>query len=250
MSLCKDCFRGARHEGTAEGELTTVDGVRVYIAKPPGDYPKDKAIRFLSDVFGLQLINNKLLADDLARNGFYTVIPDFLNGDAISDEMLDEYGKFDIPKWLLDHTAGHTRPPLNKVIAWLKEQGFREFGAVGFCFGARYVFHLAFEDAIKVAVVSHPSLIKVPDDLERYRKEAKAPLLINSCTIDVQFPLEAQEQADRILGEGKYEPGYKREYFKGCTHGFAVRGDMSDPKVKAGKEGSFKATVEWFSKYL
>lgn len=42
------------------GELATVDGVRVYIAKPPGDYPKDKAILFLSDVFGLQLINNKV----------------------------------------------------------------------------------------------------------------------------------------------------------------------------------------------
>lgn len=29
-----------------------------------------------------------------------------------------------------------------------------------------------------------------------------------------------------------------------------MRGDLSDPKVKAGKEGSFKATVDWFSRYL
>lgn len=31
---------------------------------------------------------------------------------------------------------------------------------------ARYVFNLAFENGIKVSVVSHPSLLKVPEDLE------------------------------------------------------------------------------------
>ena len=47
--------------------------------------------------------------------------------------------------------------------------------------------------------------------------------------------------------------GYKREHFEGCSHGFAVRGDMSDPKVKAGKEGTegaFKAAVEWIREHV
>lgn len=48
----------------------------------------------------------------------------------------------------------------------------------------------------------------------------------------------------------KFAPGYKREYFAGCTHGFAVRGDLSIPAVKAGKEGAFKSSVEWFMKYM
>lgn len=87
-----------------------------------------------------------------------------------------------------------------------------------------------------------------PKSLQKYASDPKAPLLINSCTVDEQFPHESQALADEILG--KFAPGYKREYFEGCTHGFAVRGDMSDPKVKAGKEGSFKATVEWFQKYF
>jgi len=80
---------------------------------------------------------------------------------------------------------------------------------------------------------------------QKYATVAKAPLLINSCTVDTQFPLEAQAKADEIFGNGRFVPGYKREYFEGCTHGFAVRGDSSDPKVKAGKEGAFKAAVEW-----
>jgi hypothetical protein len=62
------------------------------------------------------------------------------------------------------------------------------------------------------------------------------------------FPLDVQAEADKIF-EG-FAPGYKREYFEGCTHGFAVRGDLSDPKVKAGKEGAFEATVKWFQAHL
>ena len=74
--------------------------------------------------------------------------------------------------------------------------------------------------------------------------------MINSCSEDPLFPIEASLKADEILGGGKFAPGYKREYFDGCTHGFAVRGDLSDPIVKAGKEGAFKATVEWIKKYI
>ncbi|XP_006459821.1 hypothetical protein AGABI2DRAFT_191660 [Agaricus bisporus var. bisporus H97] len=249
MSLCKDCVRGVSHEGTPGGQNTVVNGVAVYIAKPTVDYPKDKAVLFLPDVFGKELVNAQLLADDFARNGFYCVIPDLFNGDALPPNAMNEPG-FDIMKWFPNHGPEQTRPTLNKVMAGLQEQGVKEFAAVGYCFGGRYVFDLAFENLIKVAAVCHPSLLKIPADLETYLNKSKVPLLINSCTVDSQFPIPAQEKADQILGNGKFEPGYKREYFDGCTHGFAVRGDLSDPKVKAGKEGAFKATVEWFFKYI
>lgn len=72
--------------------------------------------------------------------------------------------------------------------------------------------------------------------------------MINSCEEDAQFPKEIHTAVDEIFA--KFEPGYKREYFEGCKHGFAVRGDMSDPKVKAGKEGAFASSVKWFKKYL
>ncbi|KAJ7124351.1 hypothetical protein C8R44DRAFT_734851 [Mycena epipterygia] len=65
------------------------------------------------------------------------------------------------------------------------------------------------------------SLIQVPADLEKYVATAKAPLLINSCEVDPQFPTEKQAAADKIFAG--FAPGYKRLYFEGCTHGFAVR---------------------------
>lgn len=60
--------------------------------------------------------------------------------------------------------------------------------------------------------------------LQRYRDEAKVPLLINSCEVDAQFPPDLQAKADEIL-KG-FAPGYERVYFAGCKHGFAVRGDI------------------------
>ncbi|KAH0836456.1 alpha/beta-hydrolase [Lanmaoa asiatica] len=185
-----------------------------YVATPTIDYPKDKAILFLPDVFGIELINSQfqdvdcnesqLLADDFARNGFQVYVVDYLNGDAFPLDM------FNVATPLISHSTRSSRSP----------------------------------------AVAHPSLLKVPEDLHRY-KETGIPLLINSCETDQMFPIEAQAQADVIIGGGsKTSELYQREHFAGCVHGFAVRGDLSIPEVKAGKERAFKVTVEFFLKHL
>ncbi|CAK5268067.1 unnamed protein product, partial [Mycena citricolor] len=192
----------------------------------------DKAILFLTDVFGLPLVNNKLLADDFARNGFKTYVPDLFAGDSVNPDAMTT-GTFNREEWSPNHTQEKTRPIIDKLMTALEAQGVTRFAAVGYCFGGRYVFDLAFDHKIAAAAVAHPSRLQTPADLEKYAATATAPLLINSCTVDKQFPVEAAIQADEIL-KG-FAPGYKREHFEGCTHGFAVRGDMSIPAVKAGK---------------
>ncbi|EPQ56648.1 dienelactone hydrolase endo-1,3,1,4-beta-D-glucanase [Gloeophyllum trabeum ATCC 11539] len=248
MSHCDDCFKAVRHEGTPEGKIETIGGVECYVATPSGECPKNKVLLFLSDVFGLALVNNKLLADDFARNGIKTIIPDYFGGDPRIPDA-DER-TFSREEWLSRHGPEQTRPYLDKVIAALKEQGVTDFGAAGYCFGAPYCFQLAYEGIAKAVMVAHPSRLQIPSDLEKYLELSRAPLLINSCEIDPMFPPETQAKADEILGGGKFKPGYERLYWEGCTHGFAVRGDMSNPKVKAGKEGAFKSSVEFFKKYL
>jgi len=250
MSLCDDCIKGVTHEGTPTGKWEKIGGVDSYVATPTGDYPKNKVILYLADAFGAQHLNTQLLADDFAANGLKTIALDYLHGDPVSLEAFKPGSTFKIADWLEKHTQEKTRPTVDKVVEALKSEGVTDFAATGYCFGGRYTFDLAFENVIKVVVVSHPSLLKIPEDLEEYAAKSKAPLLINSCTVDQQFPLEASAKADEIFGGGKFAPGYKREYFEGCNHGFAVRGDLSDTKVKAGKEGSFKASVEWIKKYI
>ncbi|KZW03102.1 alpha/beta-hydrolase [Exidia glandulosa HHB12029] len=250
MSFCKDCVVAVTHEGTPTGKIEQIGGVDTYVALPEGDYPKDKAVLFLTDVFGIKFPNNQLLADDFARNGFAVYMPDYLHDDPITDSMFGDPNWNIGRDWFPTHTAEQTRPLLDKVIAGLRERGITTFGATGYCFGGRYSVDLAFENAVKAIVISHPSLLQVPADFEKLLATSSVPLLINSCETDEMFPLEAQAKTDELLGSGKYKAGYERTYWPGCTHGFAVRGDMSVPEIKAGKEGAFKAAVEWFIKYL
>lgn len=248
---CDACFQGVRHEGEPEGKYETIGNVACYVSTPKGDYPKDKVILFLTDVFGIQLINNRLLTDDFANNGFKTVCIDLFGGEPIPENAIaGGMPEFDKEGWMKKNDPAANLHLAEKVIAALKTEGVTKFGTTGYCYGARHVFDLAFAGLTDVSVVAHPSRIVVPTDLQRYFDEAKGPLLINSCTVDRVFPDEAQIKADEILGGGNFAPGYKRAHWEGCTHGFAVRGDMRDPKVKTGKEGAFKESVEWFKKYL
>ena len=96
-------------------------------------------------------------------------------------------------------------------------------------------------------MVSHPALLS-PDDLKQYASDTEAPLLLNTCEHDEMFGAAMQASADEALNS--FAPGYKRDYFAGATHGFASRGDLSDPVVKAAKEAAFENAVEWLVKYL
>ncbi|KAH7908401.1 hypothetical protein BJ138DRAFT_1157690 [Hygrophoropsis aurantiaca] len=59
-----------------------------------------------------------------------------------------------------------------------------------------------------------------------------------------------QAKVDEIFEHGNFVPGYEREFQEGYTHGFAVRGKLSDRKVKAGQEDSVSKSVKFFKKHL
>ena len=51
---------GVRWEGTPTGKIEKINGVDAYIATPEQDYPKDKVLLFLTDIFGMQLVNSQV----------------------------------------------------------------------------------------------------------------------------------------------------------------------------------------------
>ncbi|KAH8996432.1 hypothetical protein EDB86DRAFT_2829106 [Lactarius hatsudake] len=158
-----------------------------------------------------------------------------------------EGSNFDLFKWLPTHTAKHTGKRVRTVIEELKSKGITVFGATGYCYGARLVFDLAFENIIRVAVITHPSLLTT-EDLDIYVEKSKAPLLLNSCEHDELFPPALALTTDEKFSN--FEPGYKRTYWEGVHHGFATRGDLKNPVVTAAKKGAFKVIVEWFINHM
>lgn len=68
LSAC--CVSGNIHSGTPKGQVIQFGGVNAYVAKPK-DGSKKKTVIFLTDIFGFELPNVRLLADEYAENGFY-----------------------------------------------------------------------------------------------------------------------------------------------------------------------------------
>ncbi|KAG1738864.1 uncharacterized protein EDB91DRAFT_1054374, partial [Suillus paluster] len=184
-----------------------------------------------------------LLADDFAKNGFKVILIEYYNSDSLPPDALNDK-TLNFRGWLATHGAEVTCLPLDKVIAALTEEGITRFEATSYCFGGRYTFDLVFDKVIQWAVVAHPHSWKSP------KTSSKAPLLINACENDRLFPAESQAKTGEIFSDGNFAPGYRLEYFPDCTHGFAVSGDVTDLLVKAGKEGSCRASVGFFLTYL
>ena len=86
---------GVRHEGEPEGKSRTmckqdlsskltwydtgvmqkIAGIDCYVSIPKGEYPKDKIVLFLTDVFGIPLINNRVRPLDCFPASVLTYFP-------------------------------------------------------------------------------------------------------------------------------------------------------------------------------
>jgi dienelactone hydrolase len=92
--------------------------------------------------------------------GYYTVILDLFNGDAIS---LNRPESFDFMGWMAKGSDGknpHTVEHIDKITAsgieFLKSKGYKKIGAVGYCFGAKYVARFMAGKGIDVGYCAHP----------------------------------------------------------------------------------------------
>ncbi|KAH8926600.1 alpha/beta-hydrolase [Atractiella rhizophila] len=245
MSLCKACISGVRHEGEATGTLENINGIECYVGRPTVEYPKNKVLLFLTDISSLGLLNNKLLVDDFAKNGFYTVLPDLFDGEYCPPNALNNK-EFDLWGWFSRHGFDVSKPKVLKVVDGLKAQGFEIYGAVGYCYGGKLVSALAQDGIIKAGVMNHPSMLEFPTEMEKL-KAAGIPILYNTCETDDMMGPEKQKIADEVFGDAEF---YKRNYYAGASHGFSNRGDITNPAVKFAKEDAFQQGVEWLIRWL
>lgn len=79
---CPDCFKGSeRIDSTPTGKVTTLYGLPTYIAEPSEGRSAKGIVVIIPDAFGWEFVNNRLMVDEYARTGDFTVfLPDFMNG--------------------------------------------------------------------------------------------------------------------------------------------------------------------------
>jgi dienelactone hydrolase len=258
-----------------------VHGLNTYVI---GNRTNPKGIIVLySDVFGLDLPNNKLIADSYTKSGEWLVyMPDFFKGNPMSLKFADVAIPVDASKQsslskysgllatapsLIGFMAKHREGPTNKTCMDFLEALRRatprdqKIGMVGFCWGGKYALRAAQEkNMIKIgeekiplvdAVVAlHPSNLALPADAENL-------IVPTSCgwgTEDTMTKIELKGQIEEITAAaqkaGKVVPEMEHKVYKGGRHGFAVRGNPEDPLERACLEDSVTQVLNWFSRWL
>jgi dienelactone hydrolase len=129
----------------------------MYVSYPPGRNTSDKALLFVSDIFGVPLLQNKLLADSLAANDYLVVMPDLFEGDAISVE--EQEAGLNLTEWRALHPTPKIDSIINATIGYLRgELEVERIGGLGFCFGGKYVPRfLTASGGIDIGFIAHPS---------------------------------------------------------------------------------------------
>jgi len=209
---CPDCFKGGVHHdhGTATGKEETLYGKNCYIASPPASSTSKSAILLLTDAFGLDLINNKLLADKYAaQTGFKVVVPDIIPGGPAPVSLMNTMHEVMAPVAWLDiwgqlyrisavFTAITTMVPFMyraapasaypHVLTFARAMradlpAGAKMGVAGFCWGGFGSTKLCTETAVEggserlidAQYCGHPSGLKVPDMILDAVSKLKVP---------------------------------------------------------------------------
>ncbi|KAM0815882.1 putative Dienelactone hydrolase domain-containing protein [Seiridium cardinale] len=219
-----------------------------YLAMPPSEAKlKDAFVLFIPDILGLYN-NAKLLADQFAARGYRCLIIDVTNGDPVPLNFTS--GSFDLAKWLEQgtdgknpHTKEHIDPIVSAAVQYIKEEfAPKKIGAVGYCFGAKYVVrHITSE--IDAGFIAHPSFVD-EDELAAIRK----PLSIAASETDSIFTVEQRHKSEQILAETGVP--YQMNLYSGVSHGFAVRCDLSQKTQRYAKEQALLQAISWFDHHF
>ncbi|KAJ3287157.1 hypothetical protein HK104_008729 [Borealophlyctis nickersoniae] len=228
------CCTGTKDTGTPKGTLERVGTLECYIARPPHDTatapPPTKAIIFCTDLFGHSWINNQLTADKLAKGGYLVVVPDLFNGDPY------------------DHSPTTQLPLLTNLITTLKTtHTISKFAATGYCYGAKPAMMLAAHQPTLINAVGiyHPSFMSTADF-----EGCKVPIYVGHAGNDHTFSRAQRIKAEKTLKENKQVTAYEVVDYEGMEHGFAVRGDLKDPKVREARERVTSETQRFFDLHL
>ncbi|KAK7937264.1 Protein AIM2 [Apiospora aurea] len=189
---------------------------------------QDTAVLFLTDIYGLASPEDLRLADSFGRAGYFTVAPDLFNG---SPSPLDMNAPgFNQTQFLAAHGPNVTDPIVAKGIRYLREvRGYPRVAVTGYCFGG----------GRRRRVRGAPGHVDGRGDRGHH-----AARLGRAGPARRAEPPALRQELENIF-DNLTSP-WQIDLYSGARHGFAVRGNLSDPQMRFAKETAFIQAVRWF----
>ncbi|HVZ23878.1 MAG TPA: dienelactone hydrolase family protein [Vicinamibacterales bacterium] len=209
-------------------------------------YPerKDKApvVIVIHEIFGLSDWVRGV-ADQLAKEGFVAIAPDFLSGKGPNGGGSQELGEQQSTKVISSVTRDDTNRMLDAVRAYAQTipSATGKVATIGFCWGGGTSFGYALHQPALDAAVSYYG--PMPQDPAPYAN-AKAPILGlyggNDNRVDSGIPFAKEQFA-------KLHVSYDPHVFDGAGHGFLRQqaGNENAPKNMEATEQAWPLTLEF-----
>lgn len=279
--LAHNTLQGSIHAGLPQGKEELIHGLNTYVI---GNRTNPKAIIVVySDIFGLPLPNNKLIADAYAKSGEYLVyLPDFFKGDPVPLKVADILIPVDATKlctltkytgllasapsfvaWFVRHKAGPTDKLCMDFLESLRRTTpkSQKIGMVGMCWGGRYAIRAAQESKmididdtrtplIDAAVALHPSNLVLPEDVELPCVPVSIGWGVQDTGVSYKLKGQIEDIHAKASDAGKKLPDVQHKSYTPGRHGFSVRGNLDDPQEKKALEDSLDQVLDWFKTWL
>ncbi|EAU82569.1 hypothetical protein CC1G_12149 [Coprinopsis cinerea okayama7 len=160
-SIDRQCLTGEEYDGVAQGWNITLAGVPTYYNKPslawrqanPGPA---KVLLFYSDVYSPFFMNNILLMDWYASQGYWVFGLDYFLGDSAQNQVQ----LYDVEAWVAfaKARADPLVPAWNAAVRSLFPPGTK-YVSVGYCFGAPFSMEAAATNEVVAAAFGQPALL-------------------------------------------------------------------------------------------
>lgn len=274
-------IQGSIHKGLPQGKEEVIHDLNTYVI---GNRTNPRAtIVIYTDVFGLALPNNRLIADAYAKSGEYLVyMPDFFEGDpvplSVADVLIpvDAKGQSNLSyftgvlasmpsflMWAPRHMDGKTSKTCFDFLEKLRRATplDHKIGMVGMCWGGQYALRAARgQNKIEVggeqvpvvdAVVAlHPSNLSLPTDVDTLVVPTSIGWGLKDSLVKIETKDKIIEIQKKETAEGKKLGEIEHKVYEPGRHGFSVRGNPDDPEERKCLEDTLKQGLNWFKKHL